>query len=326
MPQGYLRYVVDKLWSYRERRFAGRPDFFDSNVREGNRPPVFRREHGDLNRLYPPKGSSQLVELIRNAIPVSKRQRHFCSMKSSQALAQSVLGYLVHSGKLDLLNGLMTEDGETAFFSSAPLPNETCLEKDVTWLGEPSSTNVDLFCSGKTRVAVECKFTEADIGKCSRPNLIEGKNENFKRDYCDGTYTAQRNRKTRCSLTAVGVEYWRYIPQILKWSNGNDLAPCPLRSTFQLVRNVLAATVEQNGELTIKSAHALLIYDARNPAFQNGGYAWGQVRSALRDPSLLRRCTWQRLLQSLSKEPSVHWLTKAVQEKYGLESDHILDS
>ena len=65
-----------------------------------------------------------------------------------------------------------------------------------------------------------------------------------------------------------------------------DLRPCPLHATYQLVRNILAACVRPNAELD-PAAHAVLLYDARNPEFAQGGrgdQAWQAVRGRLEEP------------------------------------------
>ena len=98
------------------------------------------------------------------------------------------------------------------------------------------------------------------------------------------------------------------------------MRPCPLRSTYQLVRNILAACVRPNGDLD-PAGYAVLLYDARNPEFAQGGkgyLAWQAVKSALRNPVLLRRCTWQELVACLRRDDQLHWLTEALRSKYGL--------
>ena len=127
---------------------------------------------------------------------------HFASMRSSQALTQSVFGSLAALGKVGALAGLTTDDGLPTVRSGVTVRTEYLVEH----LGEPRSTSVDVWLDdGEQRVAVECKFTEREFGRCSRPTLRPGRNPNYERAHCDGSYTRQRGRRTRCSLTEIGV-------------------------------------------------------------------------------------------------------------------------
>lgn len=135
----------------------------------------------------------------------------------------------------------------------------------------------------------------------------------------DGSYSAQRQRRLRCSLTEVGVRYWDFMPRLFSWDAAVDLRPCPLAATYQLVRNVLAVAVGPDG--IIGAGHAVLLYDARNPAFQSGRA--GQIvlettRAALREPERLRRQSWQVILGALREHSVLPWLTDLLAAKYGL--------
>jgi hypothetical protein len=169
------------------------------------------------------------------------------------------------------------------------------------------------------RVAVECKLSETEVGGCSRPNLRPG-DSNYESDYCDGTYTRQRGRRDRCSLTEAGTHYWRYVSKLFTWAYDADMCPCPLAATYQLVRTVLAACVRPGGEVDL-AAHAVLLYDERNPEFAEGGRghaAFEAVGTALKDPALLTRVTWQSLVDCLRQDHELDWLTGALERKYGL--------
>lgn len=93
----YDDYVTDlnlQLWDYAEREFESRSDLLDSTVRTGRRPPVFRPSAANHNILLPPGVTAEVQVGIEQSIPVKERHRHFASMRSSQALAQSVFGCL----------------------------------------------------------------------------------------------------------------------------------------------------------------------------------------------------------------------------------------
>ena len=186
----------------------------------------------------------------------------------------------------------------------------------MSHLGEPRPTSVDVWIKSEHRIAVECKLTEPEFGSCSRPRLKQGLDSY----YCDGTYTRQNHRKTRCSLTEIGVEYWRYIPELFLWRNDEDVSPCHLRDTYQLIRNILADCVAPDGTIDTTHSYALVVYDANNPSFQGGGLARKQfeaARAALKVPALLRSCSWQSLLDHLESSGEMSWLTGKLRAKYG---------
>jgi hypothetical protein len=103
-----------------------------------------------------------------------------------------------------------------------------------------------------------------------------------------------------------------------------DHRPCPLELTYQLVRNVLAAVVQDAEVLNPNIGHALVVYDARNPAFHPGGLAdlqWWTTVSALRHPRVLRRVSWQKVAAHLDQYSDLGWLTKGLRDKYGIRGD-----
>ena len=143
----------------------------------------------------------------------------------------------------------------------------------------------------------------------------------FARGHCDGSFAIQRNRTEQCSLSELGINYWQFVLHLFVWTAAEDHRPWPLNFTYQLVRNVLAACVGDGAQLDTEKGHALVIYDARNPAFHSGGLAdaqwWAAVR-ALRYPRLLRRVSWQRIAAHLDQFRDLDWLTGALGDKYGI--------
>lgn len=266
----YRQEMIKRFWEYKQEYFGIRPDLFDADTPNENRPPVFLKQAAHHNVLLNPDASPQEAKAVAEAIPVRERHRWFRSMSSSQALAQSVFGNLKASGRLHLLHGLFCEDGLPAFDDWDPSSGTVTLEQKVGHLGEPRPTSIDAFFSSSDySIAVECKLTEQEVGSCSRPDLTE-KDPTYHQEYCDGTYRHQNGRSERCSLTQIGVLYWRYVPNAFHWQSDADLSPCPLNKNYQLVRNVL--TVVPNGNPA--KGHAILIYDARNPAFAPEGDGW----------------------------------------------------
>lgn len=326
-PLGYREKLRAGFWKYSEDQFSGKDSFFDRAYCDPlNQPPVFDLAYAHLNVLVKPDASPEERRRVLTAIPDGMRHKWFRSMSSSQALAQSVFANLQCYGKLHLLNSIRNEDG-VPVFPLNPLRQDYLgqrphieLEHRVNYLNEARPTSVDVMIGRGYKVAVECKLSEVEVGSCSRPDLSPSAS-NYASDHCDGTYTRQLGRTERCPLTASGVRYWQYIPRLLTWPADSDVRPCPLRLTYQLVRNILAACVRPDGLLDTTGGHAVLLYDARNPDFGSlgkGYAAWAAVRSSLKNPMLLQRCTWQQVIACFEHDPDLAWLAEALRAKYGL--------
>ena len=125
----------------------------------------------EQNVLYPPNAEPNVRLAIVTSVPTSERHRHFASMRSSQALAQSIFGSLAALGKAGVLAGLSTDDELPTVRNGVTVR----MEYRVEHLGEPSPTSVDVWLDdGEQRVAVECKLTEHEFGRCSRPTVRTG--------------------------------------------------------------------------------------------------------------------------------------------------------
>jgi Restriction Endonuclease associating with ARP len=233
-------------------------------------------------------------------------------MQSSQALAQTVFGTFFVLDRLPLLSAVKTDDGQPAF-GRVVCETTAEFEKCVRTLGEPRPTSIDVWLNGPYRVAIECKLSESNFGTCSRTRLTAN-DTRFAKQYCDGIYTRQRDRTLNCTLTEIGARYWDYVDGLFGWSPAAEHRPCPLSSTYQLVRNILAACVQEGGRIVLDGGHALVVYDRRNPTMMDGG----TISSTLRAPSVLRRISWQSLLAQWPNDTSLHWLKNELGEKYGL--------
>jgi hypothetical protein len=263
-----------------------------------------------------PEELSQLSRLVSSG----ERHKWFRSMNSSQAIAQSVLGNLAIYNRLNCLTELRDDEREPLFGKAQVSPKNFMMEHKINYLGELRPTSLDGFVSGTYQVAIECKFTEVEVGCCSRP-LLRSSASNYNTDLCNGSFTQQLSRKERCSLTEIGVLYWKYVPELFEWQNEIDLIPCPLSKNYQLVRNILAACVRPDGKVWPESGHVVLIYDERNPAFQAGGngfIAFTETRQVLKNVSLLKKCSWQHIVRHLKKKAILPWLTEQLDLKYGL--------
>ena len=95
---------------------------------------------------------------------------------------------------------------------------------------------------------------------------------------------------------------------------------------MQLVRGILAACVS-DGRLDCSRGHAVLIVDARNPAFGwsrwrptgAGSRAFAAVRDALgQRGDLLRLGTWQQIAGALATDGQLGWLVDGLRRKYGI--------
>ena len=308
----YERSLRDRLWAWSDTHH---PTHLDGGDRD-SRPPVLSRQYRYENLILPP--DPEKAEQVLLAVPYAKRHRWFGSGKSSQAFSQSVFGAIQAFDALDLLTDLKAECGRPAF--AGRMDGWTLeLEHEVKGLQEPRPTSVDMVAQGpEYRVAVECKLTEREFGRCSRPGLNPEAPE-----HCDGSYRVQHGRRSRCALTELGIRYWELIPELFEWPAGRDHRPCPFGETYQIGRNALAATLGQDGRAHPSKGHVLLVYDGRNPEFGPSGQAqqqWEKAQEACPMPGLLRRTTWQEIGGRLEKMPGGRYLAKAMEEKYGIRA------
>lgn len=316
--KSFLHGVTERFWSFKDNAFADRDSLFEESKRRGMRPPVFTMEAAAYNVLTHSDLDEHDARAVRGVIPPWKRHRWFRSMKSSQALVQSVFGNLMVMDRIGVLQQVKSCAGQFVF-ETIGVPRRTLeVEKSINYLGEESgrTTEVDVFAVGEKRIAVECKFCEMDVGRCSRPSLSP-----LEPHYCNGSYTKQFERQSPCALTEIGIRYWEYIPQIFHWDGNHEMSPCPLHATYQLVLNVLAACVDEQGQISIDNGMAVLLVDARNPTFQPGGrgrIAYDQVKAALRRPNSLQLCTWQEVLKSMRSSNDLTGLTDQIAKKYDL--------
>lgn len=312
----YKEELKNRYWAYQKVFFPAIEEYFERRFDL----PVFRTGKECHNVIVKPGATREENARLSSLLAEKKRHKWFRSMNSSQALAQSVLGNLAVYSQLNCLDEL-TDDSEEPLLGPARVSSDNfVMEQEVTHLGEPRCTSLDGFISGKYQVAVECKFTESEVGPCSRPRLTPSAS-NYETEFCDGTFTKQKERRERCALTEIGVMYWKYVPELFKWENATDLRPCPLYKNYQLVRNILAVCVRPDGNVSPANGHVVLVYDERNPAFQKGGdgcVAFLETRQALKVPSVLRGCSWQRIIRHLRNQRILPWLTDQLELKYGL--------
>ena len=153
-------------------------------------------------------------------------------------------------------------------------------------------------------MAAECTCTERESGRCSRPTVRPGRNVNDERDHGDGSDTRPRGRRTSGSLTETRVRDWQSWPERFDGSADRTMNPCPLDGTDQRARHVLAACVEPDGPVDADGEQALVIDDARHPAFLRrwrGGTAVGGGNRGARATA----ATPPVLVAPLSHDPDV---------------------
>jgi len=309
-----------RYWAYQKSQFSNGQSFFERPYTQDRRPPVFVTREAWRNVIINPVASQQEIDRLLALVPEGERHKWFRSMNSSQALAQSILGNLVIHDFLHCLSELKDDEGLELFGKAQISSDNFAMEYKIDYLGEPRRTSLDGYISGDYQIAIECKFTEEEVGTCSRPRLTST-DSNYESEHCNGTYSIQRARKERCSLTEIGVLYWHYVPSLFKWEKNSDLNPCPLNKNYQLVRNILAAGVKPDGTVSLNDGHLILIYDERNPAFQKDGdglIAYMETQKAMQEPTMLRKCSWQRIVQHIRDKNILSWLTENLALKYGL--------
>lgn len=296
-------------------QFGNDHGFFDARYSKPSSPPVFVRSEAWRNVIVNPNASEAETKRLLELVPQSEWHKWYGSMNSSQALAQSVLGNLFLHGDLETLRDLKDDD-DLDLFGAAKLSSDNFfMEHKADAFNEPHPTSLDGFISGEYQIAIECKFTETEIGSCSRPRLKSGD-----ASYCNGSFSKQKSRNEKCSLTEIGIQYWKYIPQLFNWKTAEDLNPCPLNANYQLARNILAVGVKNDG-VSLNGGHAVLIYDERNPAFQQNGdglRAYAETKQALIRTTMLRKCSWQKIVSHLRTKNILPWLTENLHLKYGL--------
>jgi hypothetical protein len=309
-----------RYWEYQKSRFSDWQKFFERPYAPDGRPPVFLPCEAWRNIIINSCADQTERDRLLALVPVGEMHKWFRSMNSSQALAQSVFGNLAIYGFLSCLSDLKDDDGMDLFGKARITSDNFAMEHKINYLGEPHPTSLDGYISGAYRIAIEGKFTEAEVGQCSRPRLKKT-DSNYESGFCNGSYSRQSVRRERCSLSEIGVLYWHYVPYLFKWKNVVDLYPCPLNRNYQLVRNILAVGVKPNATVSLNDGHVILIYDERNPAFQKNGdgqKAFTGTQTALREPRMLRKCSWQRIIQCIRANKLLPWLTEELAFKYGL--------
>lgn len=274
-------------------------------------------EHGEGHVFLPEQANFNLLDKsLAEFIPAHNRHMWFRSMLSSQALAVSVIGTIVQRTGPSLLSELRCDD-------SLPLvPDKhdfqlVGFEYAPTWLelGKRKS-QIDAFIeSPGWRLAIECKFTEPDIGHCQMSK--DGEPQSAYKDLSGYDFCHR--------VKFNGATYWCHWPEISSEPiPGVCNDECPLHRTYQIARNVMCASVNPDTRYFDGLGVALLLYDERNPGFQSAGEGYQScitLRSTLKDPSMLRAATWQSLVGLLRVVGGYEDLLEFLDTKYGIRPD-----
>jgi len=315
----YRKELIHRYWQYQEEYFYPVDKYLDRPNNKYKRPPVFLQSEARKNIITGSDNAPSVKKQLYGLIKQGEHHKWFRSMNSSQALAVSVLGNLFVHGNLSILSQLKDDDGLPLFGANNISFDKFSMEHKINYLGEPRRTSVDAFIPGDCQIAIECKFTEFEVGSCSRPRLTR-KDSNYEQQYCDGAYRRQMGRKEKCALTEIGVKYWEYIPNFFHWDKDEDADKCPLRYNYQLVRNILAAGIREDRSISPTNGQVIMIYDRRNPACQTGGKifkSYHEIKEALIYPRMLRKITWRNIIGFMREENILPWLTDELKQKYG---------
>jgi hypothetical protein len=173
--ESYRNNLIHRYWVYQEKYFHPWDEYFDRENNNYQRPPVFL--DAQKNIIIDPDSTEADNEPLFKIIDKSEHHRWFHSMNSSQALALSIFGNLRLSNQLGILSNLMCDEGSPIFETENFVPVQIEMEKKINYLGERRSTSVDVFLSGDYQIAIECKFTEQEVGPCYHPRIAKGKPE-----------------------------------------------------------------------------------------------------------------------------------------------------
>lgn len=156
---------------------------------------------------------------------------------SSQALAIDVFGTLQGAQSRDAILNAIAERLGLSPGHDWQIQLEW-LDPD-NLLAERRRSQIDAVArSASSLIFFECKFTERAAGACTQPNLRRGARQ------CNGNYELQTNplnsKTARCALTAKGIRYWEYIPEIFAIDADQDHTPCSfVGSWYQWMRNLV---------------------------------------------------------------------------------------
>jgi hypothetical protein len=312
----YIKNLIRRYWIYQEDNFQPWQKFLDKPNKNFDRPPVFQKSTTNWNIITNPENTENERMALFGLISNGEHHRWYRSMNSSQALTLSVFGNLYLSGKLDILLDLRCDAGDPLLGIENITRDQFSLEKKIDYLGERRKTSIDIFISGDYQIAIECKFRERGLGTCTSPTLNK-----VHPSYCNGQFYNLATQKEKCPKSRARALYWDYVPLLFDWEKSEAINHCPLDQNYQLVRTILSAAGRKDKSKPRSNGHAVLIYDERNPQAQPGGKmfrSFMETKNALINPKMLRKISWQNILNTMRGDETLSWLTVQLHDKYGL--------
>ncbi len=287
----YRQALQAHLVAYRRRHFAARRALFEPGPR-GNL--VFTARAAHLNFFDP-----ALYHALTRRPPTLRR------MTSARVLAISVFGTLARREDLALLARLPCDDGAPLLSAAGAGSAALDLQRPLDALAAPRPRSIDLWLAGEGwQLAILPRLLERGLPAC--PELRRGR--------CAGGY-----RPDACRYAAS----WRDPGALSAWDAAQPVEPCPMAGPFVLARALLASTAPAPGGARAARRGAVLVYDARNPAFAAGSRAdrlFAGLQQALPPAAILRRTTWQSLAAAMARSDWYADLVEYLAVKYGIEA------
>jgi hypothetical protein len=222
--------------------------------------------------------------------------------QSSQALAIDVFGTIAVSPERDLAMAAIARD----LGLPAEGPWTVALEwddRELNRLREKRRSQIDAMAIGKdSLIFFECKFTEADGGRCSQTQPVASGAHRGQRQ-CSGDYALQTNPvngvRERCALSGKGIRYWSVIPRVFDLRAESDHRPCPFAGPwFQWMRNLVLCHEVAAGR-GLRPAFVVVYADGLGLPIaaktREGG--WADLEAALRPAAVqFRTISFQRVV------------------------------
>jgi len=276
------------------------------------RTPYILAQHGDwpYNIIMPQvvdyiRRDRNQREAVKQGFPLHSYIHHGLS---SQAMVFNLLGPLIVSGDLGLLDPVFSAQGvewpKGALTACFEYEDRDVFNEDS---GQPTSIDVAIQAGSAPFLFIEAKFTENGFGGCSV----------FASGDCDGRMPI--HDLSTCYLHYIGRRYWELMCKhgLLEGPLAGNCT-CILATYYQFYRELLFA-------LELGGSFALLV-DERNPAFQAEGADGGRrglmpFLTSLLPASLQSRVTYvtiQQVVDAIERSGRHDEWIGEFRKKYGM--------